>query len=131
TLALTLFPRMGPKGIAIAEIAAGWVNVILLFATLVIRGHWGRDIPLLTRIPRLMIAAGIMAATIYFAIGYFAYELSSAAPLMIRDGMLATIVCGARLIFFALAYGIGGANITMTRRGIKRGAAKKQTSGET
>src|SRR5690606_26855632 len=41
TLAITLFPRIGPNGIAIAEIVAGWVNAVLLFATLVMRGHWG------------------------------------------------------------------------------------------
>ena len=72
SLAITLFQRMGPSGIAIAEITAGWVNAALLFATLVKRGHWGNDIPLLTRIPRLLIAAGVMAIGIHFAIGYFA-----------------------------------------------------------
>ncbi|MEC6999400.1 hypothetical protein VXQ18_03760 [Brucella abortus] len=61
SLAITLFPHFGPTGIATAEIVAGWVNAVLLFATLVKRGHWGQDIPLLTRIPRLLIAAGIMA----------------------------------------------------------------------
>lgn len=131
TLAVTLFPRMGPNGIAIAEIVAGWVNAVLLFATLVLRGHWGRDIPLLTRIPRLMIAAGIMAAAIYFATGYFAQELSSSAPLVMRAAMVATIVFGAMAIYFALAFGLGGANTAMIRRSVRRGAAKKQDDSKT
>ncbi len=42
SLAITLFPHFGPTGIATAEIVAGWVNAVLLFATLVKRGHWGR-----------------------------------------------------------------------------------------
>ena len=60
SLALTLFPIMAETGIATAEIVAGWTNAILLFVTLVWRGHWGRDIPLLTRIPRLIVSAGLM-----------------------------------------------------------------------
>lgn len=130
SLALTLFPRMGPTGIAIAEIAAGWVNAVLLFATLVRRGHWGRDIGLLTRIPRLAIAAAIMAAAIYYASGYFSHELSSAVSLGLRAMTLASIVFGAMVVYFALAFGLGGANTAMIKRSIKRGAAKKQPEGE-
>jgi len=130
SLAITLFSRMGPTGIAIAEITAGWVNAALLFATLVKRGHWGKDIPLLTRIPRLLIAAGVMAAGIYFAIGYFAHELSSAASFGVRAGTVTMIVMAAMIIYFALAFGLGGANTAMIRRGIKRGAVKKEPENE-
>ncbi|WP_273726028.1 murein biosynthesis integral membrane protein MurJ [Brucella gallinifaecis] len=131
TLAITLFSRMGPSGIAIAEITAGWVNAALLFATLVKRGHWGNDIPLLTRIPRLLIAAGVMAVGIHFAIGYFAHELSSAAPFSIRAGTITVMVLVAMLVYFALAFGLGGANTAMIRRGIKRGGAKKEAGTDT
>ncbi|MBJ6718899.1 murein biosynthesis integral membrane protein MurJ [Bacillus sp. PR5] len=125
SLAITLFPHFGPTGIATAEIIAGWVNTILLFATLVKRGHWGQDIPLLTRIPRLLVAAGIMAVGIHYAIGYFAHELSSAAPLVVRAGTVTAIVVAAMVVYFGLAFGLGGANTGMIRRNIKRGAAKK------
>lgn len=42
SLALTLFPRLGGPGIAIAEITAGWVNAALLFGMLLWRvtGMW-------------------------------------------------------------------------------------------
>ncbi len=130
SLAITLFQRMGPSGIAIAEITAGWVNAALLFATLVKRGHWGSDIPLLTRIPRLLIAAGVMATGIYFAIGHFAYELSSAAPFAVRAGTVTTMVVAAMIVYFALAFGLGGANTGMIRRGIKRGAVKKEPESD-
>src|SRR5690606_3500858 len=107
SLAITLFPHFGPTGIATAEIIAGWVNTVLLFATLVKRGHWGRDIALLTRIPRLLIAAGIMAFGIHYAIGYFSYALSSAAPFALRAGTVAVIVVAAMVVYFGFAFGLG------------------------
>jgi putative peptidoglycan lipid II flippase len=130
SLAITLFQRMGPSGIAIAEITAGWVNAALLFATLVKRGHWGNDIPLLTRIPRLLIAAGVMAIGIHFAIGYFAHELSSASSFGVRAGTVTAMVVAAMVVYFGLAFGLGGANTGMIRRNIKRGAVKKEPESE-
>ncbi len=127
SLALTLFPRMGPSGIAIAEIVAGWVNAGLLFATLVRRGHWGQDAPLLKRIPRLMIATAIMAVSIHYAIGCFHNALSSAAPFSIRASSVGAIVIGAMIIYFALAFALGGTNMAMIRRNVKRGGKKAPT----
>ncbi len=130
SLAISLFPHFGPTGIATAEIVAGWVNAVLLFATLVKRGHWGQDIPLLTRIPRLLVAAAIMAVGIHFAVGYFAQELSAAAPLLVRAGTVTAIVIAAMVVYFGFAFGLGGANTGMIRRNIKRGAAKKAPESE-
>ncbi len=125
SLALTLFPRLGASGIATAEIVAGWVNAVLLFGMLVWRGHWGRDIPLLTRIPRLVIAAAGMAVALHFALQWLAYEVSSAAPLIVRATTLCGLVAVAIVIYFAIAFGIGGANLGMIRRNIKRKAKAK------
>lgn len=125
SLALTLFPRLGASGIATAEIVAGWVNAVLLFGMLVWRGHWGRDIPLLTRIPRLVIAAAGMAIALHFALQSLAYEVSSAAPLIVRATTLCALVAVAMVIYFAIAFGIGGANLGMIRRNIKRKAKTK------
>ncbi|MNV99866.1 hypothetical protein D3C71_1952830 [compost metagenome] len=98
------------------------MNAVLLFATLVWRGHWGRDIPLLTRIPRLVLAAAGMAAALYYAVGWFAFELSSAASLLTRATTLTGLVAVAMVIYFGLAFGLGGASLGMIRRNIKRGA---------
>jgi putative peptidoglycan lipid II flippase len=64
SIALTLFPSIGAPGIATASAVAGWVNALLLLGVLIWRGHWGRDIALIMRIPRLVIASGIMAAAL-------------------------------------------------------------------
>lgn len=120
-VALTFFPSVGAPGIAAASAAAGWVNAILLFATLVWRGHWGRDIPLLTRIPRLLVAAGVMAAAIHFAIGYLGEPyLAPGSPLLVQGTALAVLIAGAMLVYFAVAFGIGGADLGMVRRSMRR-----------
>src|SRR5262245_35598086 len=81
SIALTLFPSIGAPGIATASAIAGWVNALLLLGTLVRRGHWGSDRPLLRRIPRLMVAAATMAGVLRLAAGWLSPWLSPATPL--------------------------------------------------
>mgnify|MGYP001469338586 CR=1 FL=1 len=118
--ALTLFPSMGAPGIAVASIAAGWANAAMLFAMLVWRGQWGRDIPLLTRIPRLMIAAGAMALFVYFASGWLSPWLAPESALVWQAGALALLIGAAMVVYFAVAFAIGGADIRMIRRNVRR-----------
>jgi len=72
TLALSLFPSLSVRGIVIAEITAGWVNVALLFLTLIKRGHWQVDTPICQRLPRLALSSLLMGAALYFALPYLA-----------------------------------------------------------
>ena len=122
SLALTLFPIMYESGIATAEIVAGWTNAILLFATLVRRGHWGQDIPLLTRIPRLFLAAGLMALALHYLIGWMGPALAPHAPLYTQAVSVMVLVVIAMILYFALAFGTGGASLAMIRRNVKRRA---------
>lgn len=121
--ALTLFPTMGAPGIAVASAVAGWINALLLLGFLIRRGHWDRDIPLLTRIPRLVFAAAVMATAAYFAAGWLSPYLASASPLAVQAPALAVLIGGAALVYFALVFGTGGADIGMIKRSIRRRAA--------
>ena len=121
-LALTLFPRLGAVGIAVASASAGWVNVALLLGVLVRRGHWGSDLPLLTRIPRLVLCAAVMAGCIHFASGWLSPYLASVSPLAVQATALAVLISGAAIIYFVLAFVSGGVNIGMIRRSLKRRA---------
>lgn len=129
SIALTLFPSIGAPGIAVASAVAGWVNAALLLGVLVRRGHWGRDIPLLTRIPRLVIAAAVMAGALWLGVRYFSAELASASPLYTQAAALAGLTLAGAAIYFAVAFGIGGADLGMIRRNIRRGASGRG-SGE-
>lgn len=120
SLALLLFPRLAGPGIAIAEIAAGWVNATLLFVMLLWRGHWRIDIPLLTRIPRVVFAAAVMAVFIHYAVVYFGPELSSGASVAVRVVTISGLIACAMLIYFGIAFLTGGANAAIVRRSLKR-----------
>lgn len=125
TLAITLFPKLSALGIATAEIVAGWVNAGLLFFTLVKRGHWGSDKPLLKRIPRLILAAGLMAVALHYAIAFLEPQLASPAATAVKAATVAVLVLAAMVIYFGLAFAIGGADRTMLVRALKRGAKPK------
>jgi putative peptidoglycan lipid II flippase len=124
-IALTLFPSLGAPGIATASAIAGWVNAALLLAVLVRRGHWGRDAGLISRIPRLLVAAAAMGGVLYLALGYCSGYLASASPLGVQALTLAVLVATGSLVYFAVAFGIGGADLGMIRRNVKRGSATR------
>ena len=119
--ALALFPSMGAPGIAVASAVAGWINAAMLLVVLVRRGHWGRDAPLMKRIPRLVLSTVLMGAALWFAQGYFAAELSSSARLVTKAATLGLLSAGGAIIYFALAFATGGADIGMISRNVRRG----------
>lgn len=120
SLAITLFPYLSARGIAIAEITAGWVNAILLLITLIHRGHWDYDRTLMKRIPRLIFSAIIMAVALHYACGWLQYPLSSAAPLLWRVLSVGGLVIGAMVIYFSMAFLTGGASFSLVKRGLSR-----------
>ena len=120
TVALTLFPTMGAPGIAVASVVSGWANASLLFGTLLWRGQWGRDIPLVTRLPRLVLCAAVMAGGLWFAADWLAPALASDASIISQAAALAVMVAGAMVVYFGLAVVTGGADLGMIRRNIRR-----------
>ncbi|CAM5535265.1 putative peptidoglycan lipid II flippase [Aquamicrobium terrae] len=121
--ALTLFPSMGAPGIAVASAIAGWTNALMLLAVLIRRGHWGRDAPLLKRIPRLVLSSALMAAFLHYGAIWCAPWLASAAPLLTKAAALAGLSTAGAAFYFALAFATGGADAGMVRRNIRRGGA--------
>jgi len=119
-LALTLFPVLAEAGIAAAESTAGWVNALLLLATLIRRGHWGSDRALLTRIPRLVLAAALMAVFIHFALGWLDPWLAPGSPFLRQAAALGALIVAAMVLYFGLAFAIGGADVGMIRRNMRR-----------
>ncbi|MGE0281317.1 MAG: murein biosynthesis integral membrane protein MurJ [Rhizobiaceae bacterium] len=130
SIALWLFPTMGAPGIAVASTIAGWVNAWLLFIVLIWRGHWGSDRPLLTRIPRLVLAAAIMGGALYYGNQWLAPYLAANEPIWNQAAALAALCVGGALVYFAAAFGTGGADLGMLRRNIRRGARKSGAAAE-
>jgi putative peptidoglycan lipid II flippase len=119
-IALTLFPRIGAPGIATASAAAGWLNAALLLGVLIKRGHWQSDRGLITRLPRLILAALIMGAALWYAMGWLRDQLSSQASFVTQAGTLALLVGGGAVVYALAAFGLGGADKGVIRRSVKR-----------
>jgi len=123
-MALVLFPSMGAPGIAVASAAAGWLNAVMLLAVLIRRGHWGHDAPLMKRIPRLVLSAAIMGAALWIAQDWLGDRLSASAPLVTQVVTLALLSGAGAVLYFGLAFALGGADPGMVRRSIRRGATR-------
>ncbi|MBP1851292.1 murein biosynthesis integral membrane protein MurJ [Rhizobium halophytocola] len=123
-LAITLFPVLAERGIATAEATAGWINVTLLFATLLRRGDLQWEWPLFSRVLRLLVATAVMAGVLIYLLGRLSGWLMPQSSLLIQIAALGLLVAVAMVVYFGVAFAIGGADIGMIRRNLKRGAAK-------
>ncbi|SSC70366.1 unnamed protein product [Ciceribacter sp. T2.26MG-112.2] len=119
-LAISLFPILAERGIAIAEAAAGWINTVLLFITLHRRGHLTWEWALFTRTLRLMIAAAIMSVMLVYLSDYWSAWLAPDASLLHQLTALGGLVAIAMVVYFSIAFAIGGADIGMLRRNLRR-----------
>lgn len=129
-LAVSLFPYFHERGIATAEATSGWLTAIFLFVTLVRRGHWPLDKALAWRVARLVMAALVMAACLHYASGLMATRLASTASLLEQVAALGALIGLSMVIYFGVAFLIGGADLGMIRRNIKRKAKPAPESGE-
>ena len=117
-------PAWAIRGIATAEAVSGWLTALLLFVTLVRRGHWPLEKALAVRVAKLLVATVVMAVSLEYASGYLADHLGSAAPLYEQVAALGLLVGLAMVVYFSLAFLIGGADPNMIRRNLKRGRGK-------
>ncbi|CAN7563897.1 murein biosynthesis integral membrane protein MurJ [Pararhizobium sp. LjRoot235] len=124
-LALTLFPRLGAPGIAVAEATAGWISTILLFTTLLRRGHLVWEWALMRRTVLLIVSAAVMGGVLHYLRNAFEASLASGASLLTKIGTLSLLIAISMIVYFAVAFLIGGADLGMIRRNLKRKAAVK------
>ncbi|MFX6218313.1 polysaccharide biosynthesis C-terminal domain-containing protein, partial [Acinetobacter baumannii] len=62
---LIMIPLIGHVGPPLATDLASTVNVAMLYRTLVERGHFAADSALRRKVPRLLLAALLMGATVF------------------------------------------------------------------
>ena len=119
-VAFALFPYFSERGIAAAATVAGWLTVVLLFTTLLKRGHWQWEKALTKRMILLLVATAVMAGSVHFGAIYMAPWLQSTTPLLTQIPALLGLIGFAMAIYFVTAFAIGGAHFGMIRRGLKR-----------
>jgi putative peptidoglycan lipid II flippase len=86
------------------------------------RGHFEVERALISRLVRLLIAAGIMAAALYAILPYAAPYLTAASGIFEQVGAILVLIAIAMIVYFGSAFAIGGASLGMIRRNMKRGA---------
>ncbi|GIL02854.1 MAG: putative lipid II flippase MurJ [Alphaproteobacteria bacterium] len=103
---LALFPVMGVVGIAIATSLAGWVNAVLLAATL-----WRRDLfrPSRRTLGRLglIVLANLMMAGLLVLARIWLGEAMLSGALLQRAGLVALVVAAAATVYFGFVVATG------------------------
>ncbi|CBI76121.1 MviN protein [Bartonella clarridgeiae 73] len=120
SLSLILFSLLSAQGIVIAEITAGWLNILLLCSVLLKRGYWKYDAQLIKRIISLMIASFFMALTLYYSISFFSVTLSSQTSFFLRASTLAGLIFVATSVYFIICLLFGTNYLSLLRQNVKQ-----------
>ena len=97
-----LFQALGWRpylGIAIATSIAGWLNAIMLWATLVRRGHFKSDPRMRRVLPLVLLASLVMGCVLWLAAGLLAPWLEDHGALWVRVSALAALVSAGLLVY--------------------------------
>jgi putative peptidoglycan lipid II flippase len=107
-LNFALIPTMGIAALAFTTALSAWLNALILYVLLAIRGHFRVNAVLAGRIIRQIIAAAAMAGALYFVRealdGFFA---GSTGRRLI--GVAALVGVGG-IVYFAVGWVIGAIN---------------------
>ncbi|HAF43164.1 MAG TPA: murein biosynthesis integral membrane protein MurJ [Sphingobium sp.] len=103
---LAMIPTLGHIGPPLATALSSTVNVAMLYATLVKRGHFAADAGLRRRIPRLALAALIMGGALWAGEGLLDPWLTGA---MLQRYVALALLVGAGVTLYGLASFITGA----------------------
>ena len=112
-LSLLLFRPLGHVGIAIATAVAAWVNAGLLGATLVRRRYLHGDSKLFSRLPRIVLAAAVMAGLLLPIEGVLAAPL--VADVAQRAAAMGALVAFGVVVYAALALATKAADLSELR----------------
>ncbi|WDI32415.1 murein biosynthesis integral membrane protein MurJ [Hyphococcus flavus] len=113
-LALALFPFIGFIAVAAATVIAAWVQVILLAQKLYRQGLFSPGGRLGTRLLRILIASGGMAALVAWALPY---SESLAQHIWGREWIVTVLLAGAgALTYGILAFVLGAARLADYKR---------------
>src|SRR5499427_2275997 len=105
SLTLVLMQFLAHVGIALATMAAGWLNALVLLWLLIRRGHFGFDRRARRNLPRVGAAALGMGAVL--AVLRVGLAPMLAGHTMLQVGALAVLVCAGLTAFAMLAFILG------------------------
>ena len=119
-LAISLFPILAERGIALAEVVSGWTNVVLLATTLVISGHLKFDKLLMRRVPLIVVSGAVMAVAVKFAAVKLAHWFAPGAHFLQQLGGVLALIAIAMVVYFGLVIATGGVNRALIAKLVRR-----------
>jgi putative peptidoglycan lipid II flippase len=119
-LAFREFGLMAHVGIALATTLAAWINVALLWGTLVQRGEIETDKRLKRNVPLTVLAAAVMGGCLVIGAWLLAPFLVSGAGTATRFGALALLVAGAGTLFGLVVVATGVIGLDQIGRFLSR-----------
>jgi putative peptidoglycan lipid II flippase len=118
-----LFRSLGMRphyGIAIATAMAGWCNAVLLWGTLVKRGHYSADARLKRALPRILLASAAMGVVLWLGAWLVDPYFAEARPIWLRFSALAVLVATGIGVYAVLVQLMGAANLDKIIGGLRR-----------
>ncbi len=102
---LAFLHRFGVEGVAAASVIGAWLNCLILYVVLRVRGHYAMDWPLIGRLVRQLLAAAAMGAALWYGrdLLEYVYDLN----LMVQLLAVGVLVAGAMAVYFGVAFAIG------------------------
>ncbi|MBA4747293.1 MAG: murein biosynthesis integral membrane protein MurJ [Sphingopyxis sp.] len=107
-LNLLLIPHFGIVGLALAGSLAAWGNCAMLYAVLHRRGHYRLSALVIGRVARIMLAAALMGAALWFALPLAGDAFTAGA--LERIAAVGAIVALGGIVFFGSAWALGVVN---------------------
>lgn len=116
--AVALMQIFAHAGIALATAISAWVNAVLLFSFLVRKGYFRPDPRLISRTPRIIVAAVVMAVAIHYAETLFGVLYM--IEFWFKAGAMAGLIIGGMVVYGVLILAMGAANLTEIRAALRR-----------
>ncbi len=107
-LTFLLMQPLAHVGVALATVAAGWLNALALLALALRRGHFRFDPPTRRRLPRIAAAALAMGAVVLVL--RIAVAPAFAGPTLMRFGALVGLIAAGVAVFLGLTVLLGVTN---------------------
>ena len=120
-LAVILMQFLQHVGIALATALTAWLNAGLLGTILYRRGHLTLDSRLLNRVPRMALAALVMAAAVWWLSDFLAVPL--AGRFWQQIPALAAIVAAGGGLYFVVGHMIGAARLGDLKTALRKPSA--------
>ena len=110
-ISLWLFPSLLHVGIAIATAASSWLNVVMLAATLALRGHFRLTWLQWRAQLAILLISLVMGGALWLLANRGAGHLASGVPLWRQAGVLAALIAFGILVYFILVHISGTQNL--------------------